>query len=410
MENVSLREKDVNLVARRGTPARMLSRRCSIGATNHRDVESEIFRQTSVSEMTKAWEGTNAQLQERTEEAKMAAHYGSRLLQKIDALENEVAALREQKLAAVQESETLRKKVEQLSKTNTTILAECQKSMDGVQEQLRLSEVARKKEVERRQQAETKVEQLLQQITELQATSQKLENAERQSATDSRTIAELQQEVGKLVAREAGLRNAAESSASAAQRKQEKLMRLTGLLSDVKSELASTKDSLSKAIVEKNDTEANFQARLEYECAQKARTQLELDRANLEIAELEERVSEVQQAHEEEKERHEVSLKEEAAKIRVEESQAMKARTAEERRRCQEEVMRDFFFMLVMSIKVKLQREILAGKVVDRSATDLYNAMKVLCQKCGRCRRSFVRRTPSHDGQCLVPDTYHSRS
>lgn len=82
----------------------MLSRRCSIGATNHRDVESEIFRQTSVSEMTKAWEGTNAQLKERTEEAKMAAHYGSRLLQKIDALESEVAALRGQKSTAVQAS------------------------------------------------------------------------------------------------------------------------------------------------------------------------------------------------------------------------------------------------------------------------------------------------------------------
>ena len=46
--------------------------------------------------------------------------------------------------------------MEQLSKTNTTILAECQKSMDGVQEQLRLSEVARKKEVERRQQVRAK--------------------------------------------------------------------------------------------------------------------------------------------------------------------------------------------------------------------------------------------------------------
>ena len=39
--------------------------------------------------------------------------------------------------------------------------------------------------------------------------------------------------------------------------------------------------------------------------------------------------------------------------------------------------MRDFFFMLVMSIKVKLQRQILAGDAVDRSATDLYTAMKV---------------------------------
>lgn len=226
-------------------------------------------------------------------------------------------------------------------------------------------------------QAETTVEQLSQQVTELQAMSEKLENAEKRSSTDSQTIAELQQEVEKLVAREAGLRNAAESAASAAQRKQDKLTRLTGAFTDLKSELTAAKDSLVALSAEKTDMEAKLHARIELECARKARTQLELDRANLEIAELEDRVSELQRAHEEEKEQHEVSLKEEAAKVRAEEARAMEARTAEHRRRCQEEVMRDFFFMLVMSIKVKLQREILAGKVVDRSATDLYNAMKV---------------------------------
>ena len=86
-----LRPLDGNIP--RGTP-RLMSRRCSIGAASHKYVEGDILRQTSVSELHSAWEGTNAALQERTQEAEMAAHFGTELLDRLTELENEVRSRR----------------------------------------------------------------------------------------------------------------------------------------------------------------------------------------------------------------------------------------------------------------------------------------------------------------------------
>jgi len=143
-----LQERDANI--RRGTPMRMLSRRCSIGATNYQDVETELYRQTSVSDITKAWKGTEAELQERTQEAHMAAEFGTKLLDQTAALEQKVQDLEDEKRGMAHEMDLLRQKIKTLTKNNATILTECQKNIDKAQSDLEQSEKARKRELEDR--------------------------------------------------------------------------------------------------------------------------------------------------------------------------------------------------------------------------------------------------------------------
>lgn len=167
------------------------------------------------------------------------------------------------------------------------------------------------------------------------------------------------------------------------QKKHEKFLCLARTVTELKGDLRNADAKHADDLANRNQKIQSLQQDLQEKEEFCDELQQQLQQERKESAALRDQIGEIQDTYAEEQELQQISLLEEAERQKADDARnlaEMKAAhakaIAEERQKCQEEVMRDFFFMLVMSIKVKMQREILAGEAMDRSAQDLFVSMQ----------------------------------